>query len=182
MHAAAHEIARGGNHHPVHVADSLRHHAGILEVADADREIDAFLDQIYGAVREPQLAADLGIAAEIVRHQRIDVETPEHQRRRHDQMSGGTGAIGARRRFRLFDLRQNPPRPGEVALPDIGQRHRARRPLQQPGADTFLKRRHHPCHGRGGDLELAGRRREALEVGNRNKGFHRFDTIHVTIA
>ena len=59
------EIARGCDHDPAHFADMARHQAGIRQVADPDRDIDAVFHQVDHAVRQPEFGADLGIAFEI---------------------------------------------------------------------------------------------------------------------
>ena len=79
--AARLQITWRSHHHPPHVADGAGDDAGIRQMPDAHRKVDAFIHQIDHPVRQPQFGADLGILFQISGHHRPDMEPPEHLRR-----------------------------------------------------------------------------------------------------
>ena len=147
-------------------------------MADSYREIDAVFHQVDDAVRQAQFATDVGIALQIRRHHRADVNAPKADRRGDYQPPARRRALGLRGNFGFLDVGEDAAGTLQIAGADIGQRHRARGPLQEPRAETILQCRDHPRHVRWREAELAGGRRKALEVGDRDKGGHGVDAIH----
>jgi hypothetical protein len=165
-----------------HVADDARHQAGIGEMADPHRAIDAVLDQIDHAIRQTQFAAHVRIALEIARDQRRDMKASEPDRCRHHQPPAGRRPLGLRRGFGLLDVGEDAPGPLEITCADIGQHHRSRGPLQQPCAEALFQRRDQPRHAGRRQPQFARRGREPLQVGNQHKGLHGVDAIHGIIS
>ena len=151
-------------------------------MADPDREIDAVFDQVDHAIRQPQLTGDLRIAGQIGRHDRADMEAAKANRRRDHQPSTRPRPFALRRTFGLLDIGEDAPDTFQIARADIGQRHRARGPLQQPRPETILQRRHQPCDRRRRQPQSARRRRKTPEVGHRDKGLHGIQAIHGIIS
>ena len=176
------EIFGRSHDHAAGVADMARHQTRIGQMPDAHREIDSLLDQIDDAIRQPQFAGHRRIAQEIGRHDRTDVMAAERRRRRDDEAAGGRCALRLRRCFGLLEIGENAPRPLQITRADVGQRHRARGPLQQTRADMLFERGDLPRHARGGQAELARGRRKSLEIGNRHEGVHGIDTVHGFIS
>ena len=110
------------------------------------------------------------------------MEPAEADRGRHHQSSAWLRALGLRGTFGLLDIRQNPARTLEVARADVGERHRAGGPLQQPGADPLFESGNQPRDIGGRQPHFSCGRRKAPEIGNRDKGGHGIDTVHGTIS
>ncbi len=87
-----------------------RDEGGIGEATDPDGEIDAFFHQIDHAIRQPQFAQDLGIAHQVGRHHRTDMEAPESDRRRDHQPTARPGPFALGRGLGFLDLGENPAR------------------------------------------------------------------------
>ena len=94
----------------------------------------------------------------------------------------GCDPLRLRGNFGFLDIGEDAAGALQIARADIGQRHRARGPLQQPRAETILQRRDQPGHAGWRQAEFAGGRRKALEVGDRDKGGHGVDAIHGIIS
>ena len=116
-------------------------------MADPHREIDAVFHQIDHAVRQAQFAADVGIALQIRRHHRADMEAPKTDRRGDHEPPARLGAFGLRGNFGFLDVRKDAAGALQIARPYVGQRHRARGPLQQPRAEAILQ-----CGDQPGDV------------------------------
>ncbi|AND70447.1 hypothetical protein ATSB10_29930 [Dyella thiooxydans] len=56
------EVIGRGEHHVAQVTDLVRDVAGVLQLADADRAIDALAVEVAGQVAHQQLEPDVGIA------------------------------------------------------------------------------------------------------------------------
>ena len=125
-----------------------RDQRGIGEVADPHREIDAVFHQIDHLIRQPQFAGDFGIAFQIGRHHRADMEAAEADRRGDHQPSARQRALALGGAFGFLDIAENAPHPLQIARADIGQRHLPGGPLQQPRAEALLQRRDQPRHRR----------------------------------
>ena len=110
------------------------------------------------------------------------MEAAEPDRRRHHQPAARPGALALDRVFGFLDIGKDASRPLQIAGADIGQAHRACGPLQQPRAEALFQRRDQPGDARGRQPELAGGRRKALQVRNRDKGLHRVETVHDIIS
>ncbi len=151
-------------------------------MADADRKVDAVLDQIDDPVFQPQLTGHFGIALQIGRHQRADMQPAEADGCRDHEPPARPGAFAFGRAFGLLDIGEDAPGPFQVARAGVGQGHRPRGPLQQPRTETLFQRRDQPRHRRRRQLKLARRRREPLQVGDRDKGLHGVDPVHAIIS
>jgi hypothetical protein len=78
------QISLACAHDAPHPADRNRHHRRILEVGDANPDIDAFLDQVHNAIEEQQVGADPRIAPDEIADDRGNV-APADQRRSGDR-------------------------------------------------------------------------------------------------
>ncbi|MGY4423342.1 hypothetical protein ACVWY2_005791 [Bradyrhizobium sp. JR6.1] len=158
------------------------HQRRIRQVPEPDREVDAVLDEVDPAIRQPQVDANIGIAFEVGGHDRADMEPPEAERRRDHQAAFGAGALALYRVLGLLDVGKDPPRPLQVARAGVGQRHLPRGPLQQPRTEPLLQRRDQPRDGGRRQAELAGGGGKPLEVRHRDERLHGIDPVHGTIA
>ena len=118
--AALPEIGMRSDHDPPHLADMACDQRRIRQMPDPDREIDAVFDEIDHAIRQPQFGRDLGIARQIARHHRTDMEAAESDRRRDHQPPTRPGAFALGRTFGLLDIGEDAPDPFQIARADIG--------------------------------------------------------------
>ena len=102
----------------------------------------------------------------------------EHHRRRHPQLTARRLVRTRRRRFRLFQLRQDPGRIREQTPAGLGQGDVTRGAGEQPGADPPLQRRHQPRHRRGRQVHLPRRRVEGAGLRHRDKRREFPEAIH----
>jgi plasmid stabilization system protein ParE len=66
--AALGQIARRRANHPGIGRERARHHGGIRKRTDADRRVDAFLEQVDHAVGEHEIDRDFGILLHEMHH------------------------------------------------------------------------------------------------------------------
>ena len=107
--AVALEIAGARAEHASVRCEAAGDQAGILELADPDRQIDALLDQVDEGIGHGEVDPERRMQGEEVGQRRRDVQAPEHHR--HVEAQGA-----ARRRLQLghrqpglLDLGQDPP-------------------------------------------------------------------------
>jgi hypothetical protein len=127
--AACLEVAARRDHDPPHLADLTGDQAGIGEMTDPDRKVDAVFHQVDHAVGQPQLAGDIGIAQQVGRHHGTDVQASELDRRRDRQPPARPDAFALHRSFGFLDIGEDGSDALEIARADIGQRHRPGGPL-----------------------------------------------------
>ena len=134
--------------------------ARIRQVANSEREIGAFGDQILIAVRHHQIDLEKRMPGEESRKQRHDAPGAVARRQCHPQHPGQT--IGAARRaFRVVDREEGVARPSQQRLASVGGRDLPGGADQKLDRQSALERRHGARHGRLGQAEFAGRFGEA---------------------
>ena len=109
--------------------------------ADANGQIDPFIDQIDDSIKQYQINANLGIRRQKIGHHRPHVQAPEHHRRGDDQSPGRLHLPRQQGRFGFFDIDQQMPATFEIIPPFISQRHAPRRSVEQTNAQRPLQRR-----------------------------------------
>jgi hypothetical protein len=135
--AAALEIGRARHPQPAHMSDQPRRQRRIGQRADAQRNVDAFLDQVDVAVAQQQLDLHAVMGIEEARDDRRDVAAAELHR-------GGDAQQAAHRRVRrarrcgliVGDQRA---RPVVERAAGLAGRQPARRPVDQAEADAVLE-------------------------------------------
>lgn len=138
--------------------------AGIVERADADRDIHAVLDQV----------AELVGQAHVGRQPRMTQQEPG-QGRQHDSLAEGHGDVDAqfapwfsagsrRERFQFVDLREDPFATGKQRFAVRGQRNLPRRAMEKLQSEPFFEadnafgnsgRRHTQFPGGDGEAAVA---------------------------
>jgi hypothetical protein len=147
---------------------------------DAQRNVDAFIDQVDWPVKQ----------IELCRYHRIFVhEGVEH--RPQDIFAGDDGRGEGKRAARgrafasgcdvgLLEIDQHAAAGGDIALAGLAQLERACRAMKQFGADMLLEESDRPAHGGRRPAKAPAGASEAALVDGRNKHLHRIDAIHLS--
>jgi hypothetical protein len=149
-----------------------------VERADAHRRVDALLDQVPEAITEDELPRHGGVHIQVGGHHGREVEATEHARRRHDEAPGRDAALGLRGALGLCDIREDAPSALEEAAPCIGERHRARRALQEPRSQVLLEGGHLPRDDRGREPEAPRGRCKPAQLGDGDEDGHGLKAVH----
>lgn len=176
------QIGGRPDHDPSRLAERPDDQRRIRQPPDADGEVHALLHQVDPPVGEQEVALHLGVAPQVLRQERGDVQMAEGGGRGDGEAAGGAQPVGLREILGLLHLGQDAAGAVEVAGPRIGQLDGAGGPLEQPQAEMLLQRRHLPRDGRGREAEMPRGGREALAVGDGDEGRHGGETVHGIIA
>ncbi len=166
--------ARHALEHP----DAPRDHRRILERADPDHAVDAFLDRIDVTVGQSQLERDVRIALPEDRQRRQHDAPPERTRHVDAQHAARLAVAGLETRVGLGDLRDDLHAMLVVRGALRRQRQPARRPVHQAHAEQRLEILDDGRHRRARHRERVGRPREAVRVDHAGKNFHCLDSVH----
>ena len=170
------QIRRAGHRHAPHRAHLARHQARAVERADAQRKVDAAVDQVHVAVVEDEFDLDVRIAHQECRHHRRHVAAPEDRRRRHPQQAARAGLLV------LADGRvvvgQQAARALGQALPFAGGSQAARAACEQARADALFQRSQLPRHRRGRAVQLVRRSRHAARLEDGQEDLQFIQTVH----
>ncbi len=152
------------------------------EMRDAQREIDAFIDQVDRPVEQ----------IESHRHHRMLVhEGVEHRpqdifarndRRRKRERAARRRAFAAGDNVGFLEIDQHAAAGGGVALACLAQLERTGGAMKQLGADMLFEKGDRAAHGRGRPAEPPSRARETALVDGRHKHLHRVDAIHLCFS
>ena len=82
-----------------HFAEANTDQTRVSQLADANRTIDMFIDQINQTIRQTEHHRHLGIRPHIVVEQRRNMNSPEASRRRNTQLAAGFDATQRHRRL-----------------------------------------------------------------------------------
>jgi hypothetical protein len=159
-HAMPGEIVRRGAQDAVIGRKPLGDEAGIPQVCDAHREIEAFSDDIDEGVGQDQLDADHRVGVEERLEMRRDVQPPERGRRRDPQRAARLAGAAGHPGFGFLDRAEDRHHAFVEALACLGQRELARGALEQAHAQPVLQ----PPDALGDD----GRRQVELAAGGRH--------------
>jgi hypothetical protein len=120
--AARGEIARTcAGDHP-HGPDAGRDQAAIGERADADRHIDAVLDQIENAIRQQKTQTDFRIRLLELTRERQEVEVPDAPRRGDRHAAGRRAIFAGRFPLGVVDLLEDSFARLDISPPGVGER------------------------------------------------------------
>jgi len=151
------------------------------ERADADRGVDALLDQINRTIEQRKPNAHLGKLRQEVRHQRQHVPPPEYDWRGQAQLPARCDALPDRSLLNLGQVRQHAAGAGEKPLPRFGDADHPGGAVEQPHAE--------PCFelgNRAGDrgrrpVQMARRFGKAAAIGHLGENGDVIDPIHYFI-
>ena len=157
--ALAVEIARRCAEHAMHRREPFRHQARILQVGDADGEVEALRHHVDEGVGERQVERDLRIGGQEIDEMRRHMHAPEGGRRRDPQEPPRRRGAPRHPGLRLVDRGEDGDDALVEALARFGQRQLPRRALQQPRAQPLLQALDPLRHDGRRKPELAARRR-----------------------
>ncbi len=133
------EIGRRGADDAVVGGDLAGDERGILQFADADREIEALADDVDEAVGQVRVDLDIGVAGEEPAETGGDVQPAERRRHGNLQEPARLGVAAAHEILRLLAQAQDVNDTLEVARTRLGERQVARRALEQARAEPLLE-------------------------------------------
>lgn len=159
-------------------SDRLRNQRGVVQMADAHSDVDAFLDEIYDPVQQHEIDADTRVLLQKPRDGGHDMVLTEQNRSCHAQGSCWFHPLGGDQLIRLVQIRHDAPRALQVLAALLGQRESAGRAVQQLDAEVGFKR----CEGAndGGQRRfqrIRGRSQTAA-IDNGDEDFQGTELIH----
>jgi len=139
-HAVFLQIGRRRAQHHLGHPQLAHDHAGVdLLQAAEEADIDRFLDDVDGAVRQGHVQHHLGIALRVSGQQIADLRLPETGMGIHGQGAGGRLGIERNQGFGIVDLGQDQPHPLQISLPSLGERQAPGRAVEQARAQMRLE-------------------------------------------
>ncbi len=181
-HAVAGGISRRGTHigHPLR--QLARHQAGILEVAESQRQIVALVHQIQQLVGEVEGHLQLGKAHHEVVHQRGDAALAVGDRGRDAQGTLRYRLMAPHRQLRFVEVVQQLATVAIVDLAELGEPHLACGAQQQLGLQPILQLCHLPADLRHRHPQLARRRGKAPLLRHADKFTDPFPAEHYYLS
>jgi hypothetical protein len=165
------QVRRARAHHAPVGRDLARGERRVLELGDAHREVEAFLDDIHIAVGQAEREAHVGIARDELRHQRRDMLVAEGGGQRHLEVALRIGAARRHGRVGLLDLGKQACAGLVVARALVGEVQPARGAVDQAHPEPRLQARQAPADQRHRQTQFARRRRQT--AGTHYLGEHR---------
>jgi hypothetical protein len=115
------------------------HETGIVEFADAERQIEAFRDDVGEFVGQDDVDDKLGMYLDEAGQMRRDMHAPERGWRRDTKCSLRLAGTAGGEGFGVLDAGKNAEHAIIKALSGFGQRDLPRRPLQQSRAKPVFQ-------------------------------------------
>ena len=119
--------------------DATRDERGIFQLADADREVEAFADDVDERIGDMHVELDLGVARQEIVDVRRDVQAAEGGRHRDLQQAARLGVAAADEVLRFLAETEDIDDALEVASARFGQGQVSRGALEQPGPEALLE-------------------------------------------
>src|SRR5690606_31498252 len=161
--AATREIVGGSGCHATDRPDAPRDEAGVSEVGDAQRDIDALLQKIDGAVAQGEIDGYVGITRQERRQDRTDMADPEGHRRADAQPAAGRSSGAAHLTFGLGHVIQDARAPLIIGSSRLREAEAPRGPVEEAYAQPLLKPRYLLARRSTGNTKVARRRRKSFE-------------------
>ena len=174
----AREVGRARDDDAAGGADGADPEARVAEDADADRDVDAFLDEVDQPIREDELDGHRRVLRQEVADERGHLAPAEHVGRGDHEAPGGIGALGPRGALGVVDVGEDPAGSLEVARTRVRERHGPRGPLQEPDRELLLERGDQAGDHRRRDPEAPGGGGEALQLGDGDERRHGGEAVH----
>ena len=133
------EITRRRAQHPLFRGQFLGDQRGIFQLADADRDIEVFPDDVDNVVGDPEIDVDFGVAVEEFGQVRRDVQSAEGGRRRYFQVSARPGITAVDEVLGFLDETENVDDPLVVTVAGFRQRKMPCRALEEAGAEAVFQ-------------------------------------------
>ena len=147
-------------------------------MGDAQRDVDAFVDQVDRPIEQIELGGDPVMRVEEVIEDRAQDLRSAHHGGRQGQQSARRGALAGDGNFGVFEIGKHAPAHRRVARTRLAQAQRAGGAMKQGHADMALQKGDGAadCGGRAAETPAGGG--EAAFVERRHENPHRLDAIH----
>ena len=175
------QIGRARDHHAPILRQPDRYEAGVRQLADADRAVDALVHQIHDAIGEVQRAGHVRIHLQEFAQQRRDVQAPEAGRRGHADMAARLHTPQTHRRLGIGEVIEDALAILEEGRSLESQRNAARRARHELDAQALLQRVEPAADDRRGDALRPGRCRKAPLDRDTDEGFDLLERIHFVL-
>src|SRR5262249_5475928 len=149
-----------------------------IEVGDPNRDIDAFLDQVYDSIDEQHVGAHLRMAPEEVVHDRGDIASAEQRRSADRELARWLAAAGDQCFLRLLQGGKDVTTALEILRALVRQVDSAGGAIEQRHAELTLERSQRADHGRQRRIELVRGRGQAARFHDAREGPHRQKLVH----
>ena len=150
-----------------------------LQLADPDREIDPFLDQVDERVGHAEIDPERRIAGQELGQGRGDVQAAERHRRAQAEHAARLGLELRDREPGVVDLGQDPLAALVIEPPGLGQAELARGAVEQAHAELVLERADAARHRRGRQAQTARGRGEAAAFDHLGEQAHAGEGVHL---
>ncbi len=160
------EIGGCGADHAVVRGDLARDQRGILQLADADGEVEALADDVDEIVGELHIELDVGIAGEEGADIRGDVHAGEDRRHRDLQQAARLGVAAAHEVLGLLAKAEDVDDALEIPCAGLGQRQMPGRALEEPRPQAVLQLADALRHDGGRQPHLTSRRGHVAGAGD----------------
>ncbi|GAA0265207.1 hypothetical protein GCM10009127_00470 [Alteraurantiacibacter aestuarii] len=115
------EVGGTGTGDPAHGTQPGCDQAAIRQLANPDGQIHLVFNQIDNVIRKSQAHVDFGKVIEKVEHDRLNVQPPEHDWRRDQQVSARRAVFTRGSALGLIEFVQHTPASGHEGVAHIGQ-------------------------------------------------------------
>ena len=176
------QIVRRGGDDATNFAKPDRDEVGIRKMRDAQRDVDAFVDQVDRPVEqiEPHRYHRI-LVHEGVEHRPQNVFAGNDRRGKRER-AARRRAFAAGNNVGFLEIDQHAAAGGDIAFAGFAQLERAGGAMKQFGADMLFEKGDRAAHGRGRPAEPPSRARETALVDRRHKHLHRVDAIHLCFS
>ncbi len=177
-HRVSREISWGSRDNAANLAKADRDEARVREMRNAERHVDALIDQVHGPVEKIELHRHcLVFVHEGVDERSQDVFARDH-RRGKGQRAPRRRPFTGRNNVGFLEIDQYAAAGSGIALARLAQFERAGRAMKQFNANMRLEEGDCAADGGRRPAEAPARAGEAALVDGRHKDFHRVDAVH----
>ena len=171
-------VGRGAGNEMQH-ADAARDQVQIAQFAAAHGAVDAFLDQVDGAVAATEFQRDIGVAGKEVGQGGDDQFAGQGRGRIHAQPSAGTQARARQRFFGLAHVGQDAHAAFVIRGAVGGDADVARGAVEQLDRQAAFQRLDQGRDGGFRQLHVFRRAREAARIDDLDEDFHGLQLVHL---
>src|SRR5271170_7547448 len=159
-------------------ADAKRDQAAVGQRADAQRDVDRFLEQTEDLVAEDETNVDVRISREELDQDRDQMEAAKTDGRRHCQLAGRRRVLARGSALGLHDFSEDPLAGIDVGAAGLGEHQLAARSIEQLRPKVRFEVRDLAADGRKRRVQAARCGRQAARLCDRQHNQHRLDAIH----
>ena len=146
-HRVAREVSGRGAADQLGRAESTRHHALLADLADPDREVESFLDEVHGSIGEIEVEAHLRMQHGELGDGRREMTVAEAHATGEAQRAARLHGRQAHRALGLLEIGQQLQGPLVEGLAGFGQREAASGAMEQARLEVRLEVRNLPRDG-----------------------------------